>query len=105
MVTDIYEDPNKMEERLVQINNIKVPTLLLLNKIDLSNQKTLEAIVSQWKLKLPNAQILPISALHKMSINFILPKILEWLPNYNSSRFKGDFISGITVSIILIPQL
>jgi len=80
MVTDIYEDPNKMEERLVQINNIKVPTLLLLNKIDLSNQKTLEAIVSQWKLKLPNAQILPISALHKMSINFILPKILEWLP-------------------------
>ena len=75
MVTDIYEDPNKMEERLVQINNIKVPTLLLLNKIDLSNQKTLEGIVSQLKLKLPNAQILPISALHKMSINFILPKI------------------------------
>ena len=30
--------------------------------------------------------------------------ILEWLPNYNSSRFKGDFIAGITVSIILIPQ-
>ena len=80
MVTDIYEDPNKMEERLVQINNIKVPTLLLLNKIDLSNQKALEGIVRQWKLKLPNAQILPISALHKMSINFILPKILEWLP-------------------------
>jgi len=80
MVTDIYEDPNKMEERLVQINKIKVPTLLLLNKIDLSNQKKLEGIVSQWKLKLPNAQILPISALHKMSINFILPKILEWLP-------------------------
>ena len=55
MVTDIYEDPNKMEERLVQINNIKVPTLLLLNKIDLSNQKALEGIVRQWKLKLPNA--------------------------------------------------
>lgn len=30
--------------------------------------------------------------------------ILEWLPNYNSSRFKGDFIAGLTVSIILIPQ-
>ncbi len=30
--------------------------------------------------------------------------ILEWLPNYNSSRLKGDFIAGITVSIILIPQ-
>ena len=41
MVTDIYEDPNKMEERLLQINNIKVPTLLLLNKIDLSNHGNL----------------------------------------------------------------
>ena len=30
--------------------------------------------------------------------------ILEWLPNYNSSRLKGDFIAGITVAIILIPQ-
>ena len=93
MVTDIYEDPNKMEERLVQINNIKVPTLLLLNKIDLSNQKTLEAIVSQWKLNLPNAQILPISALHKMSINFILPKILEWLPK-NPPYFDKDQLTN-----------
>ena len=93
MVTDIYEDPNKMEERLVQINNIKVPTLLLLNKIDLSNQKTLEAIVSQWKLKLPNAQILPISAFHKMSINFILPKILEWLPE-NPPYFDKDQLTN-----------
>ena len=93
MVTDIYEDPNKMEERLVQINNIKVPTLLLLNKIDLSNQKALEGIVSQWKLKLQNAQILPISALHKMSINFILPKILEWLPE-NPPYFDKDQLTN-----------
>ena len=93
MVTDIYEDPNKMEERLVQINNIKVPTLLLLNKIDLSNQKALEGIVRQWKLKLPNAQILPISALHKRSINFILPKILEWLPE-NPPYFDKDQLTN-----------
>ena len=93
MVTDIYEDPNKMEERLVQINNIKVPTLLLLNKIDLSNQKALEGIVRQWKLKLPNAQILPISALHKMSINFILPKILEWIPE-NPPYFDKDQLTN-----------
>ena len=93
MVTDVYEDPNKMEERLVQINNIKVPTLLLLNKIDLSNQKALEGIVRQWKLKLPNAQILPISALHKMSINFILPKILEWLPE-NPPYFDKDQLTN-----------
>ena len=38
-----------------------------------------------------------------MKIKKILP-ILEWLPNYTTSKFKGDFIAGITVGIILIPQ-
>tara|TARA_B100000767_G_scaffold223150_1_gene212004 strand:- start:42 stop:917 length:876 start_codon:yes stop_codon:yes gene_type:complete len=93
MVTDIYEDPNKMEERLVQINNIKVPTLLLLNKIDLSSQESLEKIVNLWKSKLPKAQILPISALHQMSIQFILPKILEWLPE-NPPYFDKDQLTN-----------
>ncbi|MEJ6755182.1 MAG: GTPase Era [Flavobacteriales bacterium] len=93
MVTDIYEDPNKMEDRLVQINNIKVPTLLLLNKIDLSNQDSLEKIVNLWKSKLPKAQILPISALHQMSIQFILPKILEWLPE-NPPYFDKDQLTN-----------
>ncbi|MDB9990787.1 GTPase Era [Flavobacteriales bacterium] len=110
MVTDIYEDPNKMEDRLVQINNIKVPTLLLLNKIDLSSQESLEKIVNLWKSKLPKAQILPISALHQMSIQFILPKILEWLPE-NPPYFDKDqltnksmrfFVSEIVREKILI---
>ena len=68
MVTDIYEDPTKMEERLIQINQMYVPTLLLLNKIDQSEQKTLEKLVNQWKIKLPKAEILPISALHNLSL-------------------------------------
>ena len=38
-----------------------------------------------------------------MNIKKLIP-ILEWLPNYTSSRFKGDFVAGITVGIILIPQ-
>ncbi|MDA9349622.1 SulP family inorganic anion transporter, partial [Polaribacter sp.] len=38
-----------------------------------------------------------------MNIKKIIP-ILEWLPNYQSSRFNGDLIAGITVGIILIPQ-
>ena len=89
MVTDIYEDPEKMQDRLDQINQLNVPTLLLLNKIDLSNQKSMEKMVDLWKSKLPTAQILPISALHNMSIQFILPKILE----YNLPDFVIKFIS------------
>ena len=42
MVTDIYEDPEKMQDRLDQINQLNVPTLLLLNKIDQSDQKSME---------------------------------------------------------------
>ena len=38
-----------------------------------------------------------------MNIKKLIP-ILEWLPNYTTSRFRGDFIAGITVGIILIPQ-
>ena len=93
MVTDIYEDPEKMQDRLDQINQLNVPTLLLLNKMDLSNQKSMEKMVDLWKSKLPKSQILPISALHNMSIQFILPKILEWLPE-NPPYFDKDQLTN-----------
>tara|TARA_X000000950_G_scaffold122283_1_gene153347 strand:- start:1493 stop:2368 length:876 start_codon:yes stop_codon:yes gene_type:complete len=93
MVTDIYEDPTKMEERLIQINQMTVPTLLLLNKIDQSEQKTLEKLVNQWKIKLPKAEILPISALHNISLEFIFPKIVEWLPE-NPPYFDKDQLTN-----------
>ena len=93
MVTDIYEDPEKMQDRLDQINQLNVPTLLLLNKMDLSNQKSMEKMVDLWKSKLPTAQILPISALHNMSIQFILTKILEWLPE-NPPYFDKDQLTN-----------
>ena len=70
-----------------------VPTLLLLNKIDQSEQKTLEKLVNQWKIKLPKAEILPISALHNMSLEFIFPKIVEWLPE-NPPYFDKDQLTN-----------
>ena len=90
MVSDIYEDPDKMEERFIQINQINVPILLLINKIDQSDQNKLEKLVNQWKIKLPKAEILPISALHNMSLEFIFPKILEWLPENPPYFDKGQ---------------
>ena len=79
-VTDIYEKIDTLKERIDLINKLSVPIILLLNKIDQSDQKSLESLVELWKENLPNAQILPISALHGLSIDFILPKIIEWLP-------------------------
>ena len=80
MVTDIYEKPEKIEDRIKQVSKLEVPVILLVNKIDQSDQKSLESIIDNWKRLLPNAQILPISALHNMSLQFIMPKLLEWLP-------------------------
>ena len=79
-VTDIYEKIDTLKERIDLINKLSVPIILLINKIDKSDQKSLESLVELWKENLPNAQILPISALHGLSIDFILPKIIEWLP-------------------------
>ena len=79
-VTDIYEKIDTLKERIDLINKLSVPIILLINKIDQSDQKSLESLVGLWKENLPNAQILPISALHGLSIDFILPKIIEWLP-------------------------
>ena len=79
-VTDIYEKIDTLKERIDLINKLSVPIILLINKIDQSDQKSLESLVELWKENLPNAQILPISALHGLSIDFILPKIIEWLP-------------------------
>ena len=79
-VTDIYEKIDSLKERIELINKLSVPIILLINKIDQSDQKSLESLVELWKENLPNAQILPISALHGLSIDFILPKIIEWLP-------------------------
>ena len=79
-VTDIYEKIDTLKDRIDLINKLSVPIILLINKIDQSDQKSLESLVELWKENLPNAQILPISALHGLSIDFILPKIIEWLP-------------------------
>lgn len=93
MVTDIYEDPKTIQERIDQVNKLKVPLILLINKIDQTDQISLETTVELWKKMLPKAQILPISALHNMSLQFIMPKLIEWLP-VNPPYFDKDQLTN-----------
>lgn len=93
MVTDIYEDPKAIQERIEQVNKLKVPLILLINKIDQTDQVSLETTVELWKKMLPKAQILPISALHNMSLQFIMPKLIEWLP-VNPPYFDKDQLTN-----------
>jgi GTP-binding protein Era len=70
-VTDIFEDI-KIEERiLAKIKNAGAKVLLLVNKIDLATQTQLEEKVNYWKNEVPNAEVIPVSALEKFNVNYI----------------------------------
>lgn len=79
-VTDVVENPEKNIEFLEKVQKMNIPVLLLINKIDQSNQKDLGNIVTKWHSLLPNAEILPISAKNKFGVDMLLKRIKELLP-------------------------
>lgn len=88
-VTDVVEDPTKNKDFLDKVAKMSVPVLLLINKIDQTDQKKLGQIVERWHTLLPNAEILPISALNKFGIDLLLKRIKELLPE-NPPYFGKD---------------
>lgn len=70
----------KNEAFFEKIKNLKVPVILLLNKIDQSSQIELENQVNYWKETLPNAEIHPISALENFNIETVMNRIVALLP-------------------------
>ena len=79
-VTDVVENPEKNMEFLEKVQKMDIPVLLLINKIDESDQQTLGDIVEKWHALLPNAEILPISAKNKFGVDILLKRIQELLP-------------------------
>ena len=80
-VTDVVEKPNKNSDFLEKVKKMNVPVLVLINKIDISNQKDLEALVTQWHESLPKAEKFPISAKVKFNVDNVLQRIKELLPD------------------------
>lgn len=79
-VTDVVENPEKNLDFLDKVKRMQIPVLLLINKIDETNQQQLDDIVSRWHTLLPNAEILPLSAKNKFGIDILLKRIKELLP-------------------------
>lgn len=79
-VTDVVEDPEKNKDFLDKVRQMTIPVLLLVNKIDQTDQKTLGDIVAKWHRLLPKAEILPISAKNKFGTDMLLKRIKELLP-------------------------
>jgi len=107
LVTEIsenFENNNVLE----QLNKSKVPVLVLVNKIDLSEQEAVEMLLAEWKKKLSNAEIMPVSALHK----FNMEKVLDWIianlpenPPYYSKEELTDRPQKFFVSEIIREKI
>ena len=79
-VTDPIEKNDKNNDFLEKVNQMDVPVLVLINKIDLTDQDKLTELVEQWHTMLPKAELVPISALHKFNVDAVLKRIKELLP-------------------------
>ena len=80
-VTDVVETPDKNNDFVEKVAAMDVPVLLLINKIDLSNQKGLEELVASWHELLPKAEIIPLSAANHFNVDYIMKRVKELLPD------------------------
>ena len=90
-IVDISDKSEPSEFLIEKLNKIPIPVLLLINKIDKSNQKEVEAAVEHWHNLLPKAEILPISALNAYNTEYILPKLKSLLPENPPYYDKDQF--------------
>ena len=95
LVTDIGED-FKNQDILDKVKESGIPTIIVINKIDLSDQQTVEQKIKFWKDKFESAEIIPVSALLKFNIEKVIDSILEKLPD-SPPYFPKDELSDKTM--------
>ena len=79
-VTDTVETADKNEFFLERVRGVKCPVLLLINKVDLTTQPELEALVERWHQELSEAEIIPLSALNNFNVQPLKKRIESLIP-------------------------
>lgn len=79
-VTDVVETSDKNEDYISKLGKISAPVIVAINKTDLSDPAALQLLTSEWEKLLPNATIIPISALYKQNLALLFNTVLEKLP-------------------------
>ena len=79
-LTEIGEEPDPENTFIRKISRARIPVLLVINKIDLSNQDQVEQCIERWNKILPSAEKIPISALENFNVDYIFSRILQHLP-------------------------
>ncbi len=80
-ITDVVEKPQKNPDFLQKVEKLKIPVLVLINKIDLSNPQELEMLVDAWHNIMPLAEIYPVSATARFNVDNVLKRIKSLLPD------------------------
>ena len=80
-VTDVVENAEKNADFLEKVKKQKAPVILVINKIDLTDQPKLIELVDKWKDLLPEAEIIPISAKNNFNLDYLLKRIKDILPD------------------------
>ncbi len=80
-VTDVFDKSDRNTDFVEMVKQNTAPVILIINKIDLIDQEKLEVLVDDWKELLPQAEILPVSAIHKFNLEPLLKRIKELLPD------------------------
>jgi GTP-binding protein Era len=88
-VTDVVEQPDKNPEYIARIRKSNMPVIVLINKIDLSDQNEVTRLFDYWSEVFPGADIFPVSAREKFNLEPVLARILELLPE-NPPFFGKD---------------
>ena len=79
-MTEAGMKPDEENDFIRRLQKSRVPVLLVINKIDLSNQEKVTKAISLWQEVLPKAEIIPISALEKFNVDRVYKRIIELLP-------------------------
>ena len=79
-VTDTVEKQSKNEDFISKVKKVNIPILVLINKIDLSNEKEVTKLVEYWHEQIPQAEIVPLSAKARFNVDNVQKRIVELLP-------------------------
>ena len=79
-VTDVVEKRDKNRAYIEKLNQVTCPVIIAVNKIDISNQETVQKLIQSWSELVPKAEIFPVSALEKFNLDNIFDRIVELLP-------------------------
>ena len=90
-VTDTVEKPDKNTEYVEKLSKLACPVIIVINKIDISNQQKVQELMAWWKERVPSATVIPASAQENFNVAAIMDAVLEHLPESPAWYDKDTF--------------